>query len=56
MYPAVRSSHREIGAIGGHPFVKVAAAGLSAAASRHAEPLTARLDPLAFNVDGDLRE
>lgn len=52
--PAAKTSHREVGTIGGHPFVNAAAAGLSAIASRHAKPLKARLGPLAY-ILGALR-
>lgn len=46
--PLARTSHREVGTIGTHPFVNAAAAGLSAVASRHAKPHKAMLGPLAY--------
>jgi diacylglycerol kinase (ATP) len=46
--PAARTEQREVGLVGGHPFVNAAAAGLSAVASRLAKPHKARLGALAY--------
>jgi YegS/Rv2252/BmrU family lipid kinase len=52
--PGAATRTCEIGRVGDHPFVNVAAAGLSAVASRLAEPHKPRLGPLAYPV-GALR-
>ncbi|GAB1508901.1 diacylglycerol/lipid kinase family protein [Actinophytocola sp. KF-1] len=46
--PGARTERREIGLVGGHPFVNAAAAGLSAVASKLAKPHKARLGALAY--------
>ncbi len=46
--PLAATRHHEVGTVGGHPFVNAAAAGLSAVASRHAEPHKLRFGPLAY--------
>lgn len=50
--PGAAMRHHEVGTVGtrggGQPFVNAAAAGLSAVASRHAEPHKPRLGPLAY--------
>lgn len=52
--PTPATRHHEVGVIGagvdGQPFVNAAAAGLSAVASRHAEPHKVRLGPLAYGL------
>ncbi|HVL83140.1 MAG TPA: diacylglycerol kinase family protein [Pseudonocardia sp.] len=48
--PTAATRHREVGLFGDHPFVNAAAAGLSAVASRRAEPHKPRLGPLAYAV------
>jgi diacylglycerol kinase (ATP) len=52
--PAAATRHHEVGTVGGHPFINAAAAGLSAVASRHAEPHKPRLGSLAYAL-GALR-
>lgn len=52
--PAAATRHHEVGMFGAHPFVNAAAAGLSAVASRYAEPHKPRLGPLAYAL-GALR-
>jgi diacylglycerol kinase family enzyme len=52
--PSATTRCCEIGRVGAHPFVNAAAAGLSAVASRLAEPHKPRLGPLAYAV-GALR-
>lgn len=46
--PDARIERREVGLVGGHPFVNAAAAGLSAVASKLATPHKARLGALAY--------
>jgi diacylglycerol kinase (ATP) len=46
--PGAPTERREIGLVGGHPFVNAAAAGLSAVASKLAKPHKARLGALAY--------
>lgn len=48
--PAATTHRYEVGELDGHPFVNAATAGLSVAASRHAESLKSRLGPLAYLV------
>lgn len=48
--PAAAARHYEVGMFGSHPFVNAAAAGLSAVASRYAEPHKPRLGSLAYAV------
>jgi diacylglycerol kinase family enzyme len=48
--PDSATQRREIGVVGGHPFVNAAAAGLSAVASRLAKPHKARLGRFAYAV------
>lgn len=52
--PAATTRCHEVGKVGDRPFVNAAAAGLSAAASRHAEPHKSRLGVLAYAL-GALR-
>lgn len=48
--PDAGTRHHEVGLVGNHPFVNMAAAGLSAVASSHAEAHKPTLGPLAYAV------
>jgi diacylglycerol kinase (ATP) len=52
--PAAKTAHAELGLAGERPFVNAAAAGLSVAAARAAQPHKSRLGPLAYTL-GALR-